>query len=180
MSLRSFINLAITALETTPTRDLLEISSVIVDRANHGGKVIIVGNGGSAAIASHLAIDFTKSAGVRAISFNDSSLITCFANDYGYSDWVEKAIDFYADPDDILILISSSGRSSNIINAAKRGMKRGLYVVTLSGFDSDNSLRFIGSKNLWLDSHNYNVVESTHCAWLLGIVEEIRTHKGKS
>ena len=88
-------------------------------------KVILVGNGGSASIASHLAIDFTKAANIRSISFNEASLITCFANDYGYKNWVSKAIEFYAKKGDVVILISSSGSSENIIEGAKKAREMG-------------------------------------------------------
>ena len=70
-----------------------------------GGKLIIVGNGGSSAIASHASVDFTKAAGIRAVNFNESDLLTCFSNDYGYENWVKKALEFYVDKDDIVILI---------------------------------------------------------------------------
>ena len=56
-----------------------------------------------------MAVDLTKASGIRAVNFNEADLITCFANDYGYEHWVEKALDFYADPKDVVILISSSG-----------------------------------------------------------------------
>ena len=80
---------------------------------------MIFGNGGSAAIASHASVDLTKNANIRAVNFNEADLITCFSNDYGYEKWIEKAIDFYADDKDVLILISSSGKSVNMINACK-------------------------------------------------------------
>ena len=65
-----------------------------------GGEVIIAGNGGSAAMASHAAVDLTNNAQVRAVSFNDAGLITCFANDFGYEKWVEKSLEYYADKSD--------------------------------------------------------------------------------
>jgi len=86
-----------------------ELCQVFVGVRDKGRKVILVGNGGSAAIASHVAVDLTKAARVRAINFNEADLITCFANDYGYEHWVEKALGAYADPGDLAILISSSG-----------------------------------------------------------------------
>ena len=70
-------------------------------------KIILVGNGGSASIASHVAVDFTKILKVRAINFNEANLITCFANDYGYENWVAKAFEAYAIKHDIAIFISS-------------------------------------------------------------------------
>ena len=82
-------------------------------------KIILVGNGGSASIASHAAVDFTKVLKVRAVNFNEANLITCFANDYGYKNWVTEAIKAYCVENDLMILISSSGTSDNIVNAAK-------------------------------------------------------------
>ena len=83
-------------------------------------KIILAGNGGSAAISSHVAVDFTKAAGVRAVNFNEADLITCFANDFGYEEWLSKAIEYYALQKDLIILISSSGKSANMVSAAKK------------------------------------------------------------
>lgn len=146
---------------------------LIASTNERGGKIILAGNGGSAAIASHISVDFTNSAGIRAISFNEPDLITCFANDYGYERWLEKAVEFYADKGDTAILISSSGRSENIINAALKAEEIGLCVITLSGFDADNPLRQTGRINFWVDSHVYNVVETVHNIWLASIVDRI-------
>ena len=137
------------------------------------GKVVLAGNGASAAIASHVAVDLTKTVQIRAVNFNEADLITCFANDYGYENWVAKAIDFYADADDLVVLISSSGRSPNIVNAASRARERGLRIVTLSGFDAHNPLRTAGDLNLWVDSREYNVVETTHQSWLLAAIDRV-------
>lgn len=136
-----------------------------------GRKVIIVGNGGSAAMASHVAVDLTKVAGVRAINFNEADLLTCFAKDYGYEHWVEKAFDFYADEGDLVILISSSGKSPNIVNGAKKAHELRMRVITLSGFSVDNPLRALREVNLWVDSRAYNIVEMTHHIWLVAIVD---------
>ena len=89
-----------------------------------GNKAIIIGNGGSSALASHVSVDLTKNAKVRAINFNESDLLTCFSNDYGYEKVFEKALDFYADKGDVVIIISSSGKSKNLINAAKFAKKK--------------------------------------------------------
>ena len=136
-----------------------------------GKKVIVVGNGGSAAMASHVAVDFTKAAGIRAINFNEADLITCFANDYGYEHWVAKALEAYADPGDLVILISSSGKSANMLNSAKKAKKMGVSVITVSGFLSDNPLQKLGDLNLWVDSSEYNIVEMTHHVWLVAIID---------
>ena len=94
----------------------------------NNAKIMIFGNGGSAAIASHVSVDLTKNANVRCVNYNEADLITCFSNDYGYERWVEKAIDFYADSKDTIILISSSGKSKNMINACKTAKKRKIIV----------------------------------------------------
>lgn len=150
---------------------LAQVAELIRTVSANAKKVILVGNGGSAAMASHVAVDFTKAAKVRAINFNEPDLITCFANDYGYEKWVVEALNSYADPGDLAILISSSGKSPNIINGALKAKDMGLSVVTLSGFDRDNPLRKLGDIELWANSSAYNVVEMTHHIWLLAIVD---------
>ena len=152
---------------------LIELKDLIQAARDAGRKVIIAGNGGSAAIAGHCAVDFTKNAGIRCINFNEADLITCFANDYGYERWLEKALEFYADRGDILILISSSGKSPNMVNAARYACANGLNVVTFTGFSEDNSLKKLGVLNLWVDSHAYNIVEMTHQIWLLAVCDLI-------
>lgn len=153
--------------------DLLEAKAHWQDAQTRGNKVIFVGNGGSAAIASHCAVDLTKSAKVRAISFNEADLITCFANDYGYEEWMAKAVEFYADEGDMLVPISSTGQSENVLRAAERAKQMGIEVITFSGFEADNPLRQLGSINFWVDCRAYNVVEMTHHIWLLAIVDWI-------
>jgi len=137
-----------------------------------GGRVIFVGNGGSAAIASHVTVDLTKNSGLRAINFNEADLITCFANDYGYEQWVVKALEFYAQKGDVVVLISSSGSSPNIVNAADYCQKMGLKLITFSGFEPGNPLRTKGELNFWVNNSTYNVIEMTHHIWLLAIVDK--------
>ena len=156
---------------------LFEATLLIENLEKTSGKVILVGNGGSASIASHVSIDFTKAANIRSINFNEASLLTCFANDYGYENWASNALNFYADSNDIAILISSSGQSKNIINAADKANKIGLPVITLSGFLENNPLRKMGDVNLWVNSSEYNIVESVHQIWLLSIVDYLISNK---
>ena len=153
--------------------DLIQIKSLFQNTSKEGGKVILAGNGGSAAMASHVAVDITKNAGIRAVTFNEYDLITTLANDYGYENWISKAIEFYHNPNDIIVLISASGQSQNVINAAVRSKELGLTVITFSGFDSNNPLHKLGDINLWVDSEVYNIVEMTHHIWLLAIVDMI-------
>mgnify|MGYP001243504574 FL=1 len=153
--------------EPEPHTQIVQLRDEMRSVTDAGGKILLGGNGGGAAIASHCAVDLTKNAGLRAVCFSDSSLVTCFANDYGYERWIEKALAFYADKGDLAILISCSGRSLNIVNGAKHARRTGLKVVTFSGFDGDNPLRSLGELNFWVDSRAYNIVEMTLQIWLL-------------
>ena len=157
--------------------DLLKIFQNLKKIKKNKKKVILVGNGGSAAMASHVSVDLTKMCKIRSVNFNEADLLTCFSNDYGYENWVQKALSSYADKGDLLICISSSGESKNIINGAKFAKKIGCKVVTLTGFDKKNKVRKIGHVNLWLNSKNYNLIEMTHHIWLLSIVDFIAKAK---
>lgn len=154
-------------------RDLSAFADLCRSVKASGNKLIFAGNGASASISSHAATDFTQHAKVRTICFNDHNLITCFANDYGYEHWVARALEAYADQGDVVVLISSSGRSFNIVNAAKYARANSLRVVTFSGFLPDNPLRQLGELNLWVDSSVYNVVEATHLMWVLSVANQI-------
>ena len=150
---------------------LVQAATMIREAHTTGNKVILAGNGGSAAMASHVAVDLTKAAGIRAVNFNEADLLTCFANDYGYEHWVARALEFYADPGDLAILISSSGASQNMVNGAGQARAMGLAVISLSGFSPENPLRRLGDLNLWAASDSYNIVEMTHHVWLVAIVD---------
>jgi len=141
---------------------------------NAGNKTLIFGNGGSAAIASHFSVDLTKNARLRCINFNEASLITCFANDYGYEHWVEKVVEFYGDDGDVFIGISSSGSSKNILNGCRAAREKNFSkLITLSGMSADNPLRKMGDINIWVDSKAYNYIENIHQFWLLAVVDMI-------
>ena len=154
-------------------KKLLDLKNRLIEVNRSKKKTIIAGNGGSAAIASHCAIDLTKNAGIRVINFNEAGLITCLSNDYGYAEWVSKAIEMYGDEGDLVILISSSGRSENMLNAAKAAKKIGVFVVTFTGFTEDNPLKNAGELNFWIDSKAYNIIEMTHQIWLLAVCDAI-------
>lgn len=124
--------------------------------------VYIIGNGGSAGVASHAVIDFVNVAKLRAFTLHDPALLTCMANDYGYENAFARILAQTAKPGDVLIAISSSGNSKNIRNAAVQMTDSGGSVITLSGFSADNSLRTLGDINMWLDSSDYGFVEIGH------------------
>ena len=168
-----FNGLSNKAINSIDNNLLVETAEILKEVKVSGKKIIVVGNGGSAAMASHVAVDLTKAAGCRAVTFNEADLLTCFANDYGYENWVERALKFYADKGDVVILISSSGTSKNIVNGANWAKQNGLKIITLSGFNSENPLKKIGDINLWVDSKGYNIIEMAHHIWLVSIVDYI-------
>lgn len=127
-----------------------------------GGKLIFIGNGGSSAIASHMAIDYWKNGGIRSTSFSDPALLTCLSNDYGYEHVYERPIEMLAQPSDLLMAISSSGKSMNILHAVKAARQKKMPVVTFSGFQPDNLLRQTGDVNFYVASPEYGFVEITH------------------
>jgi D-sedoheptulose 7-phosphate isomerase len=143
----------------------------LAEARDAGRKIMLAGNGASASTASHLATDFSKQGRVRAMAFNDASLITALSNDCGYENWIAKALDFYADKSDVLILISSSGKSPNVVKAAHRAKELGIYVAAFTGFAEDNPLGAVADINFWVDSRSYNIVECTHMIWLTAVVD---------
>ena len=134
-------------------------------------KLILVGNGGSAAMASHVAVDFTKTCKIRAINFNEADLITCYGNDYGFENWITEALISYGDAEDLVVLISSSGQSKNIVNAAKFCNKKKINFATFTGFKKNNPLKKISKISFWVNSNSYNIIEMTHHIWLLMLVD---------
>jgi D-sedoheptulose 7-phosphate isomerase len=127
-----------------------------------GNKLIFVGNGGSAAIASHMATDYSKNGGVRSLALNDPSMLTCLGNDLGYERVFAKQIELHARTGDLLFAISSSGGSANILNAVDAAQAAGCSVITLSGFKVDNALRRKGEVNFYIASDRYGFVEIGH------------------
>ena len=155
-------------------KNLSSFAQLLNKMHSRGNKALIVGNGGSAAIASHFSVDLTKNASVRCINFNEADLITCFANDYGFDNWMKEAVNFYGDEGDVLIAISSSGKSKDIINGCISARENNFSkIVTFSGFDENNPLNNYGDLNFWIDSKAYNFVENIHQFWLLAVVDLI-------
>jgi D-sedoheptulose 7-phosphate isomerase len=141
---------------------VLLAAELIATATAAGRRIFFIGNGGSAAIASHMATDYMKNGGMRALAFNDSSLLTCLSNDYGYGHVFEQPVRRFAERGDLLVAISSSGQSENICAAAAAATERGCRVVTLSGFDAGNRLRSLGDLNFYVPSRAYGQVEILH------------------
>ena len=137
------------------------------------GRVVFFGNGGSAAIASHLSVDLNKNAKIQSISFNDPGIITCYANDFGYKNWISKTIELSLTNKDVVVLISSSGKSLNILNAAKYAKKKNIQTITLSGMSKKNNLKKMGLINFWVDSKSYNIIETAHQFFMMAVIDLI-------
>ena len=148
--------------------DLSEVMAEAMECAqtahDSGNKLMFIGNGGSSTIASHMAEDYTKAGGIRTLAFNDPAVLTCLANDLGFDQVFANQIEMFAQPGDMLIAISSSGNSQNILNGALAAKKRGCWVMTLSGFTPENLLRNLGDINVYVPSSEYGFVEITHLA----------------
>ncbi len=142
-------------------------------------QVYFIGNGGSAAIASHMTADFMKNGGMRTYSLYDNSVTTCMGNDYGYEYIFSRPLEFLANEGDLLVAISSSGNSQNIINAIQVAQVKRLCILTFSGFQEDNLIRQTGIYNVHVPINHYGVVESIHNLILQQIVDTILERDGE-
>jgi D-sedoheptulose 7-phosphate isomerase len=131
-------------------------------RTEPRGKILFIGNGGSAAIAGHFALDYWHAGGMRAMAFNEGESLTCVGNDHGYEQVFAMPIERFADPGDVLVAISSSGNSENIIRGVAAARAADCAVVTLSGFARDNRLKPLGDLNFHVPVRHYGYVEVAH------------------
>jgi len=136
-----------------------------------GGIVYVIGNGGSAGIASHFSTDLIKALQIPSQTLFDSNLMTCLSNDLGYENVFSYPLGKLIKPCDILVAISSSGKSSNIIKAAEVALAKKAYLITFSGFLEQNPLRQLGHLNFWTDRCNYGLVETSHFFLLHTIID---------
>lgn len=136
--------------------------------------IFLIGNGGSNSVCSHIAQDYTKAKGLKALAFSDPSRLTCYINDYGRDEAYKMFLQHFADHRDFVILISSSGNSQNIVNSANYCNTAGIDFAILTGFDEGNKLRQLHSSNCKLDyhvsSHDYGIVENMHCIFLHAVI----------
>lgn len=175
-----FLNTQVTDLQNQPLdfhEGIDRAVEMIMDANSKGKKVIFIGNGGSAAVANHKALDFWFTGKIRGLSFSDDALLTCVSNDFGYSHVFARPISMFADAGDILVAISSSGNSENIVFGTEEARRRGCQTITLSGFEQTNRLRRAGDLNFHVAGKHYNKVESTHlliCDCILEIIVSYR------
>ncbi|SLM30988.1 Phosphoheptose isomerase [Desulfamplus magnetovallimortis] len=128
--------------------------------------VFFIGNGASASMASHISADMCKNAHIHTEVFTDLSQITAVANDLGYDQVFSVPLSFRMKKDDMLVVISSSGESPNVLNAVEIAKKADGYVVTLSAMNPNNNLRRSGDLNFWVPADAYGLAETSHAAIL--------------
>jgi len=157
---------------------LVALSRAVGERGN---QQFLVGNGASAAFSNHMALDWTKNGGVPTQSFANAALLTAMGNDLGFDDAFSAPLGWYGRAGDLLVTISSSGNSTNIVYAIGRAREIGMGVVTLSGLRPDNTSRSLGDINLYIPAKTYGIVECAHQVllhlWLdqsMGIEERAR------
>ncbi len=141
--------------------------------------VFFIGNGGSAAIAIHMTADFMKNGGMRTVSLYNNSVMTCMANDYGYENVFSSPLELLAREGDLLVAISSSGNSPNIVNAVNTALKKGMQIITFSGFRRENRINSMGDYNVHVPVSHYGIVESIHNLILQQMVDTILERGGQ-
>lgn len=145
---------------------------------NRKSQLFFIGNGGSSAIASHMTADFMKNGGMNTYSLYDNAVTTCMGNDYGYEYIFSRPMEFLVREGDLLVAISSSGNSANIINAAKTARLKGAAVITFTGFEPNNNAKQMGDVNVYVPCKKYGIVESIHNLILQQVVDLIMERDG--
>jgi len=145
---------------------LQNVGRLLFEARKKKQRLFFTGNGASSSISSHAALDFTKQGKLTAFSFTDPALVSAYSNDYGFENAQTEIFKSYREEGDILVLVSTSGNSLNVVNLARFGRLNGHQVVSLTGKDPNNLLRTESDYSLWVNSHAYNMVENVHMIWL--------------
>ena len=140
------------SIKSNLKENIEKIFQIFLEIKKKNNRVFFFGNGGSASICSHIATDLVKNVKIKSFSLHDFNLITCFSNDFGFQNWISKAIDRFC-------------KINNI------------YLITLTGFSKNNPLKKLGNINLWVNSNSYNFVEVAHLQVLAYIVDKISLEK---
>ena len=162
--------------EVIPDSAFTEWQEFTLQIREHRKMVYLIGNGASASMASHTAADLAKNAFIHTEVFTDLSLMTAIANDISFEDVFAEPLRHRMIKGDMLVAISSSGESPNILRATREASKLGGFVVTLSAKRPDNTLRFQGTLNFYVCAQTYGMVESCHATilhhWMDLVLEE--------
>ncbi len=152
----------------------LQFSKMLEDVRTREGFVWWVANGGSATLASHFAQDLFNKLKIRSLPFSDASLLTCQANDYGYDKAFPRMVEGFSKSGDLLIAISSSGKSANILGSVSVARQKSIPVISLSGFEKNNPLEQLKTDlSFYLPSSLYGIVETGHGVLLHAVVETL-------
>ncbi len=154
------------------------LAGLFIKHKERGSNVYFIGNGGSAAIASHMTADFMKNGGMKTCSLYDNAVSTCMGNDYGYECIFSRPLDFLIRKGDLLAAVSSSGNSPNIINAVKAAKEKGAEAITFTGFRHGNNVMRMGDASVYVPCEKYGIVESIHNLMLQQIVDMIMERDG--
>ena len=157
---------------------MAELVNLFTLHKQNNSNIFFIGNGGSSAIASHMTADFMKNGGMNTYSLYDNALTTCMGNDYGYEYVFSRPLEFLIREGDLLVAISSSGNSANIVNAIRVAKEKNAEVLTLTGFKEDNQAKQLGDYNLYVPCMEYGIVESIHNLILQEIVDIIMKRYG--
>ena len=150
-----------------------EFADLATSLREAGNKMMFFGNGASASLAAHAALDFTKQGKVRSQTCHDAAIMTAFANDFTYDRWMAEAIKHYGDAGDVVVLISVSGTSPSVVEAAKEAKNLGMKVVSFTGRDPKNPTAKLADIDFFVDSHAYNLVECIHGIWVTTTIDYV-------
>ena len=162
---RKYFNILNQLFGKIDTKDISILYKLILKKSKKG-KILVFGNG------ANISKDMTKNGKINVQVFNDPNLITCFANDYGFDNWIKKAIEYYGNNNDLVILLSASGESKNLINAAKYCKSKKIHTASICGFKKNNSLSKYCKLNLWINSKSYNLIEICQTSILSSIIDK--------
>ncbi len=154
------------------------LTEVFAGHKMRRSSVFFIGNGGSCAIASHMTADFMKNGGMNTCCLYDQSVLTCMGNDYGYEHIFAEQIGRLAKEGDLLVAISSSGNSPNIVRAIEAAREKKAAVLTCTGFLPDNRVKQMGDINVYVPVSHYGIVESIHNLILQQIVDALMEKDG--
>lgn len=157
---------------------ILLLADVFTRYKTDQAQLFFIGNGGSSAIASHMTADYMKNGGMNTYSLYDNAVTTCMGNDYGYEYIFSKPMKFLVKEGSLVVAISSSGNSANIVNAIETAKERNAFVITFTGFDPDNRAKQMGDMNVYVPCGRYGIVESIHNLMLQQIVDIIMERDG--
>ena len=157
--------------DISSTPDIEALVAVFHSIREAGNNLYFIGNGGSAGIAIHMTADFFKNGQMRTVSMYNPATLTCLGNDFSYEYVFSKQLELLARPGDLLVAISSSGNSPNILRTIATAKEKGCKVITLTGFREDNKARQMGDFNIYVPIMEYGIVESVHNIILQQVVD---------